>query len=587
MKRFVLAALALLVAGACARNSESQLGATLDEARQALRRGDFSQAQGLAERGLAASPPESVWAWTFRLYRGEVLLQRQQPAEVLPLSTVPIPAGAAFDPVRARQKYLSALLQLSRNNLPGTLQALTEARQLAPDGSDLQLEIELLEGQAKLRMGQWAAAEQALNAAVAKAAARRDDFSQARGWNDLGMGGLVRGRWDEAILKFEHVLSLPDLGQMTIYAGASNNAGVCYARLGELDRALSLQQKAIAFYAGHGRRLDYAAALGELGNTYVQRGEPARGLTFYQQALAVAKDTNLPTAATAAALWAGNLAGAEIDLAQWDEAERFNEEARRLKALSHSSAVHNTLNAAQIARGRGRFDEAAHLFNEALDDPTVDLEVRWGAHAGLGDIAVAQSKPADARRHFEAALDSIEKTRAELIKTEFKVTFLTRLIRFYQSYIDALVDQGDIDRALEIADSSRGRVLANRTNWPAPPKASAASLRQVAANSHAVLLSYWLGRTRSYLWVVAADGVHLVRLPPSSEIAAVVREYKDGIDNALGDPLATAGGAGDKLYGLLIAPAAAWLPAGTRAIVVADGALHSLNFETLPVPGAK
>ena len=242
--------------------------------------------------------------------------------------------------------------------------------------SDVQLEIALLEGQARLRMGQWADAEQRLNAAVSTAAARGDRFNQARGWNYLGMGGLVRGRWDEAVVKFEQVLSFSDMEKMAVYAGASNNAGMCYARLGEFDRALPLQQRALAFYVGHGARGDYASALGELGNTYVQQGEPSRALTFYQQALTVARDAKL---SLPAALWAGNLASADIDLGNWDEAERFNEEGKRLKVLAHGNIAYNTLIAAQIARGRGRLDEAARLFEEALNDPSVVLEVRWGA----------------------------------------------------------------------------------------------------------------------------------------------------------------------------------------------------------------
>jgi CHAT domain-containing protein len=58
------------------------------------------------------------------------------------------------------------------------------------------------------------------------------------------------------------------------------------------------------------------------------------------------------------------------------------------------------------------------------------------------------------------------------------------------------------------------------------------------------------------------------------------------ISNALADPLASPDNAGDRLYGLLIKPASAWLPQGTHVILVADGALHGLNFETLPVAGA-
>ena len=129
-------------------------------------------------------------------------------------------------------------------------------------------------------------------------------------------------------------------------------------------------------------------------------------------------------------------------------------------------------------------------------------------------------------------------------------------------------------------------MLATRTNWAEPPKATAEALRRVAARSQAVLLSYWLARDRSYLWVITASGVHLLRLPAAAEIAALVRQYNGVIGDALADPIASPANAGDRLYDLLVKPASAWLPHGTRVILVADGALHGLNFETLPVAGA-
>ena len=101
----------------------------------------------------------------------------------------------------------------------------------------------------------------------------------------------------------------------------------------------------------------------------------------------MAKESNLQADA---ALWAGNLAAANVDLGEWDEAERFNDEAKRLKAASRTGNLfHNTLNAAQIAQGRGRLDDAARLFDEALAGAESDPSVRWAAHAGLAGVAVA------------------------------------------------------------------------------------------------------------------------------------------------------------------------------------------------------
>ena len=581
--RFAVPLAALLIACACSGHSERRLRSTFDEVRQEIRRGEFDNAESLVQRGLADAPTGSVWAWTFRLYRAEILLQRHRDAEAQPLLTEPLPPGTEFDALRARQKYLGALAQVNANSSEKALTTLAEARPLAPDGSEVQLDIQLLEGQAKVRLGRWDAAQQALTAAIARAGAQGDRFNQARAWSYLGMAGLVRGRWDDAVIQFERVLTFTDLQQVTVYASALNNAGLCYARLGDFDRAAKLQDRAVAFYSKHGRRADYAAALGELGNTYMQQRQAERALPLYQQALSVAREANVTAAA---ALWAGNLASANIELGRWDEAEKSNEEAKRLATLGRSGGLaYYELNSAQIARGRGQLDAAAQLFRHAVENPSVELEVRWSAHAGLADIALAQSKPSDAAAHFETALESIEKTRADLIRTEFKVSFLTRLITFYQSYVDALLDQGHVDRALEVADSSRGRVLATRSKSAAPQRASAVALRRVATDSKSVLLSYWLAPNHSYLWVVSADGIHGVALPPASEIAALVREYKGLLDNAAADPLASAGNAGDRLYDMLVKPASAWIPRSSRVIVVADGPLYGLNFETLPVPG--
>src|SRR6185436_20702766 len=102
-----------------------------------------------------------------------------------------------------------------------------------------------------------------------------------------------------------------------------------------------------------------------------------------------------------AALWAGNLASASIELGDWDEAERFNDEAKRLKAASRSGRLaHNTLYAAQIAQGRGRLDEASRLFEAAFASDESDASVRWEAQHGLAGIAVASGKPDRAAVHF-------------------------------------------------------------------------------------------------------------------------------------------------------------------------------------------
>jgi CHAT domain-containing protein len=100
-----------------------------------------------------------------------------------------------------------------------------------------------------------------------------------------------------------------------------------------------------------------------------------------------------------------------------------------------------------------------------------------------------------------------------------------------------------------------------------------------------VLLSYWLGRERSHAWAVTGRELHHIELPPAAEIEGLVRDYQEAIERRLADPLRTRIPAGDRLYQVLIEPLRAWIPSGSRVILTPDGALHGLNFESIPLPG--
>jgi CHAT domain-containing protein len=86
--------------------------------------------------------------------------------------------------------------------------------------------------------------------------------------------------------------------------------------------------------------------------------------------------------------------------------------------------------------------------------------------------------------------------------------------------------------------------------------------------------------------VITGDGIRCRELPPAATIEKLVRAHQAAIANVLADPLA-AEGSGAQLYQLLVAPVAADVPPGSRVLIVPDGALYALNFETLPAVGQR
>src|SRR5215471_18662552 len=550
--------LALLTVSSCHRGpSGSDLRRTFDAANLAFLQGELTEARALAERNLT---------------------------EVRELVQATLPPDASFDSLRARQTFLEARVLLADRHFNEALSLARRAAEIAPRDQQLRFDTDPLVGQILFQTGHWDEGEAVLTGTVRAASESGDRYHEAFALHQLGMGQFVRGRFDQALSLFERVLAFSDLSAMSIYAKALNNAGMCYSRLGQFERALSVQRRAVDLQSRRPRSTDYEQALGQLGNTYLLQQDFHAGSTYVQRAFEVARDAAITDDAM---LWAGNLAQANIESGQWDEAERYNEEAKSLWAMTQrGDTTHYALNSAKIAMGRRRLDIAKDLF-EALAIQTAPPAVLWNAQAGLGDVAKTQGDAARATRHYQAALDIVEQTRSELLKTDYKLSFLTQLISFYQVYVETLVRQGSTDRALEVADSSRGRVLAERQGGKAPPRVSARSLRALAQQTGSVFLSYWLASPRSFVWVIAGGGIRCVELPSAPAIETLVRAHQSAIANVLADPLKAHEGAGSQLYRMLVAPAVAGLPANSHIVIVPDGALHAVNFETLPVDGPK
>jgi CHAT domain-containing protein len=568
----------------CSYSSQSDLNLRRDIDRY-LAEGQLAEATALVDRGLSLSPDaNSPERWTYRLLRAEIRLADGQQADAAAIVSEPVPATPPFAAVRARQKYVAGRLLVMAHRLEDAFQALDEAKRLARAASDSQLALDagVLQGRAALQLARWDEGAAILTDVVDRARSGGDRYREAFALNTLGMGWLVRNRFDEALPYFEQVVATPGIEPLIVYSNALNNAGICYARLGEFDRAAGLQRRAVASHEQRAARVYLEQALGELGNTYILRGDPARAVPYLERALRVARAAGLQRDS---ALLAGNLGAAYIDLGDWANAGRVNGVAKELNAaIGNEDSPYYTLNDAHIATGRGEAREANTLFSHALALGRDDPSTQWIAHAGLARLAVAAHDQRTAAREFQAALDVIERTRAELLQTDYKLSYLTRLITFYQEYVHALVEERQTDRALEIADSSRARVLEGGSDTP-QRRGTAAAFRQLARRTGAVFLSYWLGPDGSYAWVVEPRGIHLTTLPSSSAIEPLVREHHQLIVDRGGDPLKAPGGASDKLFEALVTPVEKWLPAGRPIVIVPDGVLHTLNFETLTVPG--
>jgi CHAT domain-containing protein len=582
--RFLLAA--ILLSYGCGLRPVQRLDALFDSASDDLRAGELARAQLAAEHGitLAASRHDLIYQWKFRLLRCDILLYSSRAEEVLNQLRDEMPPGPEFAALDARKMTLvaRALSLLGHGDEVDARFASAHLAAEAAKAEDVLADIETIQGILLMRRHRYDEAEAALRAALVRSRNMRSAHFEAGVQVNLGMIRMMRSRYDEAVPYFEKAAALAGPRSRTLYSLARRNLATCYSQLGEHDRALDIHLQSVSENEHSGAKYYLQNSLGETGHTYMAKGEPKAAIPYLEHALSLASEANR---SRDAAIWAGNLSECYSELHDWQNAASFNQEAIRLKTTAKVPTLYyNVLNAARIARGRGDSVEAARLYQQAIEEGKDDPAVVWEAHAGLGAVALQQHQPGVAVQHFEAAVNQLEKTRADVVSTELKLPFLTQRISFYQQYVDMLIDLGQIDRALAVADSSRAQVLAGHAGSVAGGRLAADTYRAVARQNGAVLLSYFLGPERSHAWVVNARQIQHVLLPPSAEIAGLVSEYKDAIERRLADPLRTRIPAGERLYQLLIAPVRQWIPPGSRVILAADGVLHGLNLEALPQP---
>jgi CHAT domain-containing protein len=284
-----------------------------------------------------------------------------------------------------------------------------------------------------------------------------------------------------------------------------------------------------------------------------------------------------------------NLAKIAIETGDWKSAGAYNEEAWALwRDVLHDkpAEVWSIANAGWIAAGNKEFKRSRQLFRSVIR-MSRDPEPVVSARSGMAHMFAEAGRDQDAETEYRSMDTLLERQRCELFKDEHKLSYFSSLSDFYQDYVDFLMARGKVAMALEVAESSRARLLADKLRRShIYRRRTAAEFRQIASEYGSTLLSYWLGRRNSYLWVVTPAGINWFRLPNESELRSQVASYDSLIQTAR-DPLLSGGSAGRSLYAALIAPALPLLSKTRKVVLAPDGPLYSLNFETLPVPGDK
>jgi CHAT domain-containing protein len=557
------------------------------QARTLFERGYLEQSQQQAAAGyreLLSTRPEL--ARKFLLLDAESMVWRGMNPDALRLLSIQPPGS--FTPEESVQKLtLEGVAHTRLQEFPAAAASLQQAESLCASATYATCGgVFRAQGIWALEQGDVASSRDFFLKSLAFSRTHHDRMLEATVLLNMGAASLQNERYDEALdwstkaYRLATATGAEDLAQV-----ASGNLGWAYFKLGDRERALDLLLEAEKRAARLGDVLFEIKWLTTTAYVHMDSGDAAQARQAYQRALESARRIHSREDIASILI---DLAQVSISTGNADDAESYGREAQALAQESGNRAdqadiLAIQLQAAALRADRSRAEQLMHQIEAAPESQTA---MKWASEHALAKLYEQQGDASAALEAYTSALKTVEDARAEIQNEDSRLPFLSNATRIYDDYIHFLVNQGRTDEALVAADQSRARTLAQGLGLPVnQPSLMPAALRagQIPRKTGATILFYWLGEKESYLWAMTARQTTLFHLPPQRNIVPLVVRYrKELLEPDLASDAAIADGMA--LYRMMVEPAAGLIAPGGNVVVVCDGPLSLLNFETLVAP---
>jgi CHAT domain-containing protein/Flp pilus assembly protein TadD len=564
--------------------------AAYDEILWKVRHGDLDvalrDAQGARQRYAANS---IEWEWRFRTLQGLILVSRNQYKAALALLDGPFPPQLKASPVEAHKEMVEGIAYRYAQEFADSEKHLDIAEQLASRQPDLLCQIWNAQGGLVFDQSKYAKAEALFRRALSAAREHHLPWHEASALTNLGLVATSQERFDEGVDWDQSALKLSQaLGMRGTTSTILGNLGWGYKQLGDFENALSYYRQAEDAATRSGLLGNRVYWLTGISNVYYLQHDYVSAEAVLKQALDLARRQDEKSTLTE---FLNDLSEIAIETGQVDVAEQYYGEASEIErsGLDQSGVLESTLVRGRIDESKRDYAHAEESFQRVIRDPKSGTPQRWEAEARLAKVYEDEGLAAKAEKEFRRSLETIEAARSSVQAEDLRMSFLSGAISFYNDYIEFLILHHRIEDALQMAELSRARTLAEGLGTT--PKTLSFPLlnfhpEQLAQRSKAVLLFYWLGQKNSYLWVITPARVSCLTLPSAAEINPVVQSYRDAVLNGR-DVLDSLNPDGRKLYSMLIEPAKILIPPGSRVILFPDSSLYALNFDTLLVSEPK
>ena len=368
-------------------------------------------------------------------------------------------------------------------------------------------------------------------------------------------------------------------------AKALNNLGEVYRILNQYDNARQHYELAVAIMHETGDKLYEAIGHANLGGIYQYLHQPEKAQAHLEQALAIRREIG---DRDGEALTLLGYAVLERDRGHFLEAITRIESAIAIKENLRAVYTNKELRSTYSANIQVLYDfyiELLMFLNwryplAGNDAKALQASERFRARLLIEMLTEAG---ADIRHDVDPQLLASERSLQQ--RLNLKAQNQLKLLSGPHNAEQAAALAKEIDELTSEYEKTRALIRQNSPRYATLMQPSALGLKEIQQllDPNTLLLEYFLGERRSYLWVVSQTGITSYVLPKADKIESAARRVYDSFstnNTTLDKEHAEAARA---LSQMLFEPAAAQLQK-KRLLIVSDGYLQYLPFAALPDP---
>jgi CHAT domain-containing protein len=394
-------------------------------------------------------------------------------------------------------------------------------------------------------------------------------------------GEYLRGNNGAALAQVQNYLAQEtERTSGTFKFEARDQLGAIYLSMGEYEKAVEAYSDALEVARALKIAVSQAKAMGFLGWSQFQLGKPQEALNLVSQALAMLRQT-------------GQSVGESILLNYLAEIQRvLKQEEAALTSFRQAIAIIDQQRTRAIPTevSKGSMISKNHtVFSGAIDllislnRPSEAFEVAEAYHARAFLDVLAESK-IDLRKGLTLAQSRREETIFNRISSLQKELWKPGISAAHESQLKKELQNAEQElEAFQVEMRYTSPRYAN-VKYVQPIKSERLSKELLDADT--ALVEFVLDEKKSFAWVIYQGKISSVVLPPRKEIDELVDEYRVVLADkvsalTVSSAIAKINGRGFELYQKVFAPLEDKLTSARKLIIVADGALVYLPFETL------